>query len=35
MKEREEVYGPILLGYPRGGEFPAPPKKKEAVIKWI
>lgn len=35
MREGEKVYGPILLGYPKGGEFPAPPKKKDAVIKWI
>lgn len=35
MREGEKVYGPILLGYPRGGDFPAPPPKKDAVIKWI
>ena len=35
MREGEKVYGPILLGYPKGGEFPAPPPKKDAVIKWI
>lgn len=35
MQEGEKVYGPILLGYPKGGEFPASPKKKDAVIKWI
>lgn len=35
MQEGEKVYGPILLGYPRGGEFPASPNKKDAVIKWI
>jgi nitroreductase len=34
MQEGEKVYGPILLGYPQG-EFPAPPKKNEAKIKWI
>lgn len=34
MKEGEKVYGPILLGYPKGG-FPEPPEKKDAVIKWI
>lgn len=35
MREGETVYGPILLGYPKGGAFPASPKKKSAVIKWI
>ena len=35
MQEGEKVYGPILLGYPKGGEFPASPNKKNAVIKWI
>lgn len=35
MRDDEKVYGPILLGYPKGGEFPAPPPKKDAVIKWI
>jgi nitroreductase len=35
MQEGEKVYGPILLGYPKGGEFPASPPKKNAVIKWI
>jgi nitroreductase len=35
MQEGEKVYGPILLGYPKKGEFPAPPQKKKAVIKWI
>lgn len=30
----EKVYGPILLGYPKG-EFPKSPKKKEPKIKWI
>ncbi len=35
MKESEKVYGPILLGYPRKGEFPQSPKKKDAVVKWI
>lgn len=33
MKEGEKVYGPILLGYPRGGAFPASPPKKDAVMK--
>ncbi len=35
MREGEKVYGPILLGYPRGGIFPESPKKKRAVVKWI
>lgn len=35
MQEGEKVYGPILLGYPRDGEFPVAPPKKPAVIKWI
>lgn len=30
----EKVYGPILLGYPKG-KFPESPIKKEAEIKWI
>jgi nitroreductase len=35
MKEGEKVYGPILLGYPKGDEFPPSPPKKSSVIKWI
>ncbi len=35
IQEGEKIYGPILLGYPRRGEFPASPKKKNSVIKWI
>lgn len=35
MREGEKVYGPILLGYPKEGDFPASPPKKDAVIKWI
>lgn len=34
IKENEEVFGPILLGYPKGG-FPQAPKKKAPVVKWI
>ncbi len=34
MQPDEKVYGPILLGYPKG-DFPASPPKKNAVIKWI
>ena len=30
----ERVYGPILLGYPKG-EFPAAPAKKPAKVEWI
>jgi nitroreductase len=30
----EKVYGPILLGYPKG-DFPTSPAKKEAKVKWI
>ncbi|MFA6170765.1 MAG: nitroreductase family protein [Candidatus Margulisiibacteriota bacterium] len=34
LKEGEKVYGPIVLGYPKEG-FPPSPPKKEPVIKWI
>jgi len=34
IQEGEKVYGPILLGYPKG-EFPESPKKKEPKVKWI
>ena len=34
IKENERVFGPILLGYPKGG-FPEAPKKKAPVVKWI
>ncbi len=34
LKENEKIFGPILLGYPKGG-FPEPPIKKEPLIKWI
>ena len=33
LKENEQVFGPILFGYPK--LYPEPPKKKEPVIKWI
>ncbi|OGW26785.1 MAG: hypothetical protein A2X59_08855 [Nitrospirae bacterium GWC2_42_7] len=33
LKEDEKIFGPILLGYPKG--YPDPPKKKEPVVKWI
>jgi len=32
LKENDSIYGPILLGYPKGA--PARPPKKEPVIKW-
>ena len=32
LKESDSIYGPILLGYPKGE--PARPPKKEPVIKW-
>jgi nitroreductase len=35
MQEGEKIYGPILLGYPKGGDFPPSPKKKKPLIKWI
>lgn len=34
LKVDEKIYGPILLGYPKG-EFPEPPPKKAPIIKWI
>lgn len=34
LKQDEKVYGPILLGYPKG-VFPEPPPKKIPVVKWI
>ena len=34
LKDDEKVYGPILLGYPKGA-FPPPPPKKEPVAKWV
>lgn len=34
IQEGEKVYGPILLGYPKGN-FPQSPQKKEPKIKWI
>ncbi|MBN1682305.1 nitroreductase family protein [Candidatus Bathyarchaeota archaeon] len=33
LDEKEEIYGPILLGYPKGK--PEIPLKKEPKIKWI
>ena len=34
LKDDEQVFGPILLGYPKGG-FPKAPRKKVATVKWI
>jgi len=34
LQEDEKVYGPILLGYPKG-DFPTPPPKKTPDVKWI
>jgi len=34
LKDDEQAFGPILLGYPEGG-FPDPPRKKTPTIKWI
>ena len=34
LKDDEQVFGPILLGYPKG-EFPKAPRKKVATVKWI
>ncbi|HAM53518.1 MAG TPA: nitroreductase [Nitrospiraceae bacterium] len=33
LKEDEKIFGPILLGYPKG--YPEGPPKKEPRIKWI
>jgi nitroreductase len=33
LKEDETVFGPILLGYPKG--YPERPEKKEPLVKWI
>lgn len=32
MKDDEKIFGPILVGYP--SEYPDPPEKKAAEIKW-
>ena len=34
LKDDEKVYGPILLGYPKG-DFPQSPPKKDPVVKWV
>ncbi len=33
LKEGDEVFGPILLGYPRGE--PQRPQKKGPKVKWV
>jgi nitroreductase len=33
LKEEEEIFGPILIGFPK--DRPKAPPKKEPVIKWI
>jgi hypothetical protein len=33
LKEKEEIYGPILLGYPKG--IPEIPQKKKANVQWV
>ncbi len=33
LKEGEEIFGPILVGYPK--EIPEPPKKKDPEVIWI
>jgi nitroreductase len=33
LKEGDSIFGPILLGYPKGE--PARPPKKEPMVKWI
>jgi nitroreductase len=33
LKEDEQIFGPIILGYPR--EIPEEPKKKEPAVIWI
>lgn len=34
LKEGENVYGPVIFGYPKG-DFPKAPPKKGPVVKWI
>ena len=33
LQENEKIYGPVVIGYPEID--PAPPKKKDPVVKWI
>jgi len=34
LKEGENVYGPVIFGYPKG-DFPKAPPKNEPVVKWV
>ena len=33
LRDEEKIFGPIVIGYPKG--YPEPPSKKGPVIKWI
>ncbi len=33
LKDDEKIFGPILIGYPKG--YPEPPEKNPPVVKWI
>jgi nitroreductase len=33
LKDNEKIFGPIIIGYPRG--VTDPPEKREAEVKWI
>jgi nitroreductase len=34
LKDGESIYGPVVFGYPKDGQFPPMPPKKAAVVKW-
>lgn len=34
LKEGEQIYGPIILGYPKSG-FPPPTERKALQVKWL
>ncbi len=34
LKDGEKIFGPIAIGYPKGG-FPDPPQKRPPRVKWI
>ena len=34
LRGGEKIFGPIVVGYPKGG-FPEPPRKQRPVVKWI
>jgi len=34
LQEDEKVFGPIVLGYPKG-DFPELPAKKDPIVKWL